>query len=194
MYDSIRRLVPEYFRKGRDQAILDRTEQFLETKHFKKPSFDETWHKSNRVALSNMRALKLSGEFQDVISQRTSIQAGKLTVLSTVDFFGTFSPTAANGKPRLVGVIVNPSGIKKASDEKRKLWMQIESEVAIRAAHASKIEIAEIMYVDLPKQIVYRHVGPKKRVWDEIDATCERILRDWHAIRLEMSSQQEGTA
>ena len=90
-------------------------------------------------------------------------------------------------------MIVNPSGIKLASEEKRDVWKSIECEVAYRAALATNLELDEVVYVDLPKDVVTWHKVPKKRVWAEIDATCERIFRDWRDIRLERDEEQ-GTA
>lgn len=195
MYDSVRRIVPEYFESGRDDAILSRTERHLAEKDFANPDFAQTWLKSNRAAIANLRALRLRGEFRDVIARLTKaeITVGKIRVLSTADFYATYVPAAANGKAKRVGVIVNPSGIRRPA-EKRATWIAIECEVAIRAARAKGVEIDEVMYVDLPKNEIVRRTGPKKAIWAEIDATCERIFRDWREIRLEATQGETGTA
>jgi hypothetical protein len=113
------------------------------------------------------------------------VVADKVTILSTVDFYGRFIPNAANGKERTVGVIVNPSGIKKRHPDQRLLWAQIESEGAFRAADAHGIVMEEVIYIDLMRSELQRFKGPRKRLWGEIVATCQRIFRDWRDIRLE---------
>jgi hypothetical protein len=184
MYDPIRRIVHEYFASGRSSAVLGRCADTLARKQFDNPSFDEKWHKSNKSALAHLRNLSVPGTFCDTRVARLSIAADKVTVFSTVDFYGRFVPSAANSKERSVGVIVNPSGIKKRLPDQRKLWAQIESEVAFRAADAHGIVIEEVIYIDLMRSELQRFKGPRKRLWAEIVATCERIYRDWRDIRL----------
>jgi len=193
MYDSIRRIVPDYFKLGRGDAVLLRTERFLAERTFANAEFSETWHKSNLTAIANLRRLQLKGEFVDVRTGKTAIAVGKLRVLSTADFYGRYCPAASNARQKMVAVIVNPSGVRKPQ-EKRKTWIAIESEVAIRAALNHGLNIEEVMYFDLPKNEITRHVGAKKTVWAEIDATCERIFRDWREIRMQMSQGESGTA
>lgn len=193
MYDSVRRIVPEYFSRGRSEEVLERAERVVADKHFANEDFNETWHKSNRVALQNLRALKVPGEFQNVHVKRTFVIVGRVRVLSTVDFFASYVPKSANGRKKQVGVIVNPSGIKRSVD-KRKNWIAIESEVAVRAAAEHGVEIDEVWYVDLAKNEIIKHTGPKKTVGAEIDATCERIYRDWRDLRLEASQREVGRA
>jgi len=185
MYDPIRRIVREYFADGRSSTVLDRCADTLARKQFDNPSFDEKWHKSNQSALAHLRNLSVPGTFHETRVARTSVAADKVTVISTVDFYGRFTPNAANGKERSVGVIVNPSGIKKRHPEQRTLWAQIEGEVAFRAAEAHGISIEEVIYIDLTRGELQRFKGPKKRLWSEIVATCQRIFRDWRDIRLE---------
>lgn len=193
MYDAIRRIVPEYFKSGRSDDVLTATERFLAEKTFSNPEFAETWHKSNKTAIANLRALQIRGEFHDLRTKKTDITVGKIRVLSTADFYATYAPAATNGKTKCVAVIINPSGIKRPED-KRKTWIAIESEVALRAALNNDIRLDEVLYIDLPKGLISRHTGPKKTVWAEIDATCERIFRDWREIRLEASQGETGTA
>jgi hypothetical protein len=192
LYDPIRKVLPDYFRSGRESAVLDRVAEQLKTREFSTRAFTETWYKANSSALAALRDLDLHGMLSDVGTERTAVAASIVRIISTVDFFAMFTPK--QGKPRRVAVIVNPSGVTVRT-EKRSIWINIESEVACRAAGEHKIEIAEIMYVDLRKGDVKRYVGPKKRMWDEIVATCERIVRDWREIRLEQQRRQEpGTA
>jgi hypothetical protein len=104
-----------------------------------------------------------------------------------------FVPKAANGKPHRVAVIVNPSKIK-GGEEKRKMFMKIESEVAFQAALAGGMKIDEVFYLDLQRRDVYRHEGPKKTIKAEIDAACYRLFRDWRDIRLETTRGDQGIA
>lgn len=193
MYNSIRRIVPEYFKDGRPEDLLVQTERFLADKSFASAEFSETWHKSNRAALANLRGLQIKGQFCEVHTQKTAITANKIRILSTADFYATYVPLSHNSKAKQVAVILNPSGVKKPQD-KRKTWVAIESEVAIRAASHHGIVVEEVLYIDLPKGEISRHAGPKKTVWAEIDATCERIFRDWREIRVEMWQGEAGTA
>lgn len=193
MYDLVRRSLPEYFGNGRSEETLDRLGVMLKKRQFSNAEFDATWHKSNRAALQHLRELNLGGRFEDVRARRSQLDVRRLRVYSTVDFYATFIPDSRRAKTRAVAVIINPSGIKGA-EEKRKLWAAIESEIAWRCADEHGIEIDEVMYVDLPKQVIYRHKGPKIRLWDEVDATCERIARDWREIRLEQFRDEEESA
>lgn len=190
MYDPVRKILPEYFGADRDPVILDRVAAQLGGRAFKTREFTDTWYRSNSSALRALRDLDLAGAMEDVRSSRASVMVGKLRVISSVDFYGTFIPRL--GKRRRVGVIVNPSGIRKASAEVRRTWISIEAEVALRAADASHFEIEEIMYIDLPKSDVQRYKGPKTRIWDEVGATCERIVRDWREIRIERDRFEHG--
>jgi hypothetical protein len=194
MYDPIRRIVAEYFAGGRPEAILTRCAETLDRKTFGDPTFDERYHKSNRTALAHLRALDLPGTFENVRARRASVTVAKLSVLSTADFYARYVPNAANGKSREVAVIVYPSGIKKRLPEQRKSWANIESEVAFRAAAANGIAVEEVFYVDLPRNELHRFKSPKSRLWEEIDATCERIYRDWRDIRLEIDRAGEEPA
>jgi hypothetical protein len=194
MYDLLRRSLPEYFGKGRDEDVLTRLGMMLGKRQFSNAEYDATWHKSNRAAVQHLRELDLQGRFEDVRTRRGHVEVRRLRVYSTVDFYATFVPISIRAKPRSVAVIINPSGIKAATAEKRKTWATIEAEIAWRAAQEYGFEIDEVMYVDLPKQEIYRHKGPKVRIWDEIDATCERIVRDWREIRLEQGGEEEETA
>jgi hypothetical protein len=128
------------------------------------------------------------------MSKRFSVRVGKIDVLSTVNFYADFIPAAPRAKHKHVAVIVNPSGIPKRTEEHRKTWAQIEGEVAFRAAASHKSQVDEIMYLDLVKNELHFHKGPKKQIWSEIDATCERIFRDWRDIRLEMQQGEEESA
>jgi hypothetical protein len=67
-----------------------------------------------------------------------------LRVNSTADFYATLVPRARNAKAKRVAVIVNPSGIKVSSAEKRKTWAAIESEIAWRCAADEGIEIEDV--------------------------------------------------
>lgn len=194
MYDPVRRILAEYFRDGRVAAALDRTESMLERPRFESVAFYEKWRKSNRVALAHIRELDIGGTFEDVCTSKTAVDVRNLAINSTSDFYATFIPNAPNAKRRRVAVIINPPGIKTSSAEKRKIWIDIEAEIARRAAADGRIEIEEIIYVDLPRLGVHRLRGSKARVWSEIDATCERIFRDWRDIRLESLREEPGSA
>jgi hypothetical protein len=194
MYDPIRRIVAEYFATGRAEGVLTRCAQTFERKTFGDPDFAQRYVKSNRSALAHLRDLDIPGAFRNARSKRTSVVVGKLEILSTADFFAQYMRTAANGKERDVAVIVNPSGTKKRLPEQRKLWAGIESEVAFRAAAADGISVDEVIFVDLPRKEIHRFKGPKSRLWAEIDATCERIYRDWRDIRLEAEGYGEERA
>jgi len=165
MYDPVRRILAEYFGSGREESVLDRTAKLVEQPRFESPDFYEKWRNSNRSALAHLRDLDLGGTFEDVRSVRTAIEVGQLTVNSTVDFYATFVPRAANAKRQRVAVVFNPSGIKTAHPEKRKTWMDIEAEVARRATAAHGLEIDEVIYVDLPRSDVQRLRRAKARVW-----------------------------
>jgi hypothetical protein len=191
MYDPVRKILREYFGSGRDGTVLDRVAAQLSARGFKTREFTDKWYKSNSSALRALRDLDLGGEMHDVRSPRAAVTVGALRVISSVDFYATFVPRL--GKTRRVGVVINPSGIRKASAEVRRTWISIESEVAWRAAQAAGIEIDEIMYIDLPKSDVQRYKGPKVRIWDEVGATCKRIVRDWREIRLEQDRPEHGT-
>lgn len=193
MYDPVRRVVAEYFGKGRDGRVLERISATMEGRRFGNATYDETWHKSNRVALKGLESLTLPGTFSDVRShnRRHSVQVGPLQVRSTVDFYAVYKPLARNGKAKSVGVIVNPAGVQKSSAEKRRAWINIECEVATRVAMALGIEINEIMYVELSKGLITRYTGPKKSIWAESEATCELIFRDWKSIRLDSGDISE---
>jgi len=194
MYDPVRRIVAEYLGGGREDSVLDRAESLVEQPRFESETYYETWRKSNRAALAHLRKLDLYGTFEDARAEKATITVGDLTINSTTDFYATFIPRVANAKRRAVAVIVNPSGIKTKNPEKRKTWIDIEAEVARRAAVERGIEIDEVMYVDLPRHDVQKLRGPKARVWAEIDATCERIFRDWRDIRLERRRDEPGSA
>ena len=173
LYDPVRKILPEYFDSGRDTAILDRVGAQLGERSFRTREFTEKWYKSNSSALRALQDLDLAGELIEVDSSRASVKVGRLRLVSTVDFYATFVPRL--GKRRRVGVIIHPSGVAKPP-EARRTWINVESEVAWRAAVAQGIEIDEIMYIDLPKQEIRRYKGPRVRIWDEIGATCERII------------------
>jgi hypothetical protein len=182
MYEPIRRVVRDYFQSGRDADVLDRITRNLETRHFDNADYDAIWHRSNSTAIRNLRSIPIKGEFQDVNVLKTNIIVSGVRVISTVDFYATYVPKASNGTTRRVGIIVNPSGIRKPT-EKRKQWVRIESELAFRAAIGAAQNIEGIMYLDLAKQEVNFHLGPKKTIWSEIEATCYRLLRDWRELR-----------
>jgi len=188
LYDPIRKALPDYFRSDRDSAVLDHVAEKLETREFRTREFSDTWYKSNSAALAALRDLDLRGTFEDVTTSRASIIAAKLRIISTADFYATFVPK--QGKRRRVGVIVNPSGITVRAD-KRGTWINIESEIACRAAAAHDLKIDEAMYIDLRKGDITRYNGPKKLMWNEIVATCERIVRDWRDIRMERGTGEE---
>jgi hypothetical protein len=182
MYEPIRRVVRDYFQSGRDADVLERITRNLESRHFDNADYDAIWHRSNATAIRNLRAIPIKGEFRDFSVLKTNITVSGVRVLSTVDFYATYVPKASNGTTRRFGVIVNPSGIKKAA-EKRKQWIRIESELAYRSAVGAAQNIDGIMYLDLAKQDVTLHLGPKKPIWSEIEATCYRLLRDWRELR-----------
>jgi hypothetical protein len=191
MYDPIRRIIVEYFSRERDIAILDRCKETLALKRFRTEDFTERYHKTNRSALAHLRDFDIRGTFELVTPARASILVGKLTVISTVDFYARYVPSASNGKPRQVGVIVNPAGIRKSKEEQRKMWALIEAEVGFRAAAEKATKIEEMMYLDLGRGELYRFKQPRQRIWAEIDATVERIFRDWREIRLEIQAGGE---
>lgn len=193
MYDPIRKCVREYFRSGRDLKVLERASNFHKQRHFANPDYEATYHKSNEAALDNLRSIKLRGEFHDVVGANAAMHSNGMRILSTADFYARYMPKAANGKERQVAVIVNPSKIA-GSAEKRKALIKVESEVAFQAAVSSGMTIDEVLYLDLQRQDVYWHEGPKKTIKAEIDATCYRLVRDWREIRIEMTRGGEGTA
>jgi hypothetical protein len=49
------------------------------------------------------------------------------------------------------------------------------------------------MYLDLGRGESQRFKQPKQRIWAEIEATCERIFRDWRDIRLEIRAKGQET-
>jgi hypothetical protein len=193
MYDPIRRIVPEYFANNREAVTLTRCAETLALKRFRTEDFTERYHKTNRSALAHLRDFDIRGMFEMVSPARASITVGKLTVISTVDFYARYVPSASNSKPRQVGVIVNPAGIRKVKEDQRKMWALIEAEVAFRAAASKGIKIEGIMYLDLGRGDLHRFKQPRQRIWAEIDATCDRIFRDWREIRLEMQTGGEET-
>jgi hypothetical protein len=188
MYDMRRNTVAEYFKTGRDRAVLERVAAQLQETHFENPNYDQTWHKSNRLALKHLHEFKLNGTFQDVIAvKRHAIKLGKFEVRSTGSFYATFIPTSTHAKAKNVCVIVSPSGIKKTQENDRKLWVSIEGEVAFQAAASHGVPLNDgIMYLDLIRGELHLYQGPKSRIWAEMEATCERIFRDWRDIRLEI--------
>jgi hypothetical protein len=194
MYDPMRRILVEYFGAGRNIEVIERARSLVEQPRFVNADYYEKWRKSNQNALAHLQEIDLGGTFNDVRAAKASVSVGEVVVNSTVDFYATFMPSAKNAKPRRVAVIVNPSGIKLSSVEKRKTWIDIEGEVARHAAADRGFEIDEVIYIDLPKREAHRLRGGKARVWSEITATCERILRDWRDIRLDQSQSQSGRA
>lgn len=118
----------------------------------------------NRNALVHLRDFPIPGTFHDTHAARASVTADKLSIISTVDSYGRFLPGAANSKERDVAVIVNPSGIKKLLPEQRKLWAQIEGEVAFQAALAYSASLDEVIYIDLARSELHRLRGAKKRL------------------------------
>ena len=68
MYDPIRRMIPDYFKSGRDSAVLDQVTAQLDEKRFDNPIFDEKWHKANRAAIENLLSIKLNGTFENIQS------------------------------------------------------------------------------------------------------------------------------
>ncbi len=62
----------------------------------------------------------------------------------------------------------------------------------MRAAMENAVKIDEVFYIDLPRGEITRYKSPKQTIWAEIDATCERIFRDWRDIRL-AASRDTGT-
>lgn len=193
MYDPIRRIIPEYLAGTRDDAVLERCRLTLQNRHFDNPRFGQQFVKSNSAALAHLRDIDLAGRFENVTARRGAVTVGKLNVLSTADFYARYIPEGRS-KEKTCCVIVYPAGIKKRAPVDQHLWAAIESEVAFRAANANGIDIEEVLYIDLPRQNIHRFKSPKARLWAEIDATCERIYRDWRDIRLEMGTAEEGSA
>lgn len=191
MYDPIRRIIVEYFSHERDVTVLDRCAETLAQRRFKTVDFTERYHKTNRSALAHLRDFDIKGTFEKVQTARASIPVGKLTVISTVDFYARYVPSAANSKSRAVGVIVNPAGIRKSKEEQRTMWALIEAEVGFHAAAKRGATLATVLYLDLGRGQLYRFKQPRRRIWSEIEATCERIFRDWREIRLEMQVGEE---
>lgn len=193
MYDPIRKFVRDYFKSGRDDQVLERASSFHRSKHFANADYETMYHKANETAIANLRAIKVRGDFHDVVVAGAALTSNGVRVTSTAEFYALFVPKAANGKRKRVAVIVNPSKIKGTS-EKRKTWLNIESEVAFQAAIINGANIDEVFYLDLQKQDLYQHEGPKKTIKAEIDATCYRLIRDWRELRIEMSRGGEATA
>lgn len=191
MYDPIRRIIAEYFKRNRDGGVLDRCSETLAHKRFKTEGFTERYHRTNLRALAHLCDFEIHGMFEAVEAARASIVVGKLAVVSTVDFYARYVPTASNSKLRQVGVIVNPAGIRKPREEQRKMWALIEAEIGFRAAASKGTKIEEIMYLDLGRGGLYRFRQPRQRIWMEIDATCDRIFRDWRELRLQMQARSE---
>lgn len=185
LYDPVRKVLPEYFRAGRDAAVLRRVVSLLEAPSDADPTFVENRRKSNRSAIAHLEQMEFDGAFLDVASKRLDIMIQNVRVKSTVDFYATFRPKNKRMKARKVGVIVNPSGIPRKEEADVALWWHIECEVAFRTAKAAGIKLDEIIYVDLAHEKKYNYPKPAERLWADIDATCERILREWKEIRLE---------
>ena len=190
IYDPVRRILPSYFQSGRDPSVLTHLEEQLRAREFKSRDFSETWYKANSSAIAALRDIDLGGTFDAVESRRASVYAGGLRIISTVDVYATFKPK--RGKRVRVGLIVNPVA-PKMRPEKRDLARSIECEIAVRAAASCSIPMDRVLYVDLPKGTVTGYTGPKGRIWDEIGATCELIVRDWRDIRISMSREESSS-
>jgi hypothetical protein len=187
MYDPVRKVLPEYFRTKRDATVLQRVVRLLDAPSDADPGFIEKRRKSNRNAIAHLEQLQFDGEFADVKSRRIDIAVQKVRVKSTVDFYATFIPASRRKKPRHVGVIVNPSGIPRKDEADIKKWWEIECEIAFRAAKVEGITLNGILYVDLGHEKIHEYLKPSERLWADIDATCERIVREWKEIRIEAS-------
>jgi hypothetical protein len=97
-------------------------------------------------------------------------------------------------KARHVAVIVNPSGIPRKEEAAIAKWSEIECEIAFRASKINDVKIEEVFYVDLVRERMYRYLKPSERLWADIDATCERIVREWREIRIEISPDSAAEA
>lgn len=188
MYDPVRKVLPEYFRGGRDIAVLERVVRLLDEPSAADPGFIERRRKSNRSAIAHLAHLQFDGEFSDVEAKRLVIDIQKVRVKSTADFYATLRPHNKRMKARHIALIVNPSGILRKEEADIKKWWEIESEIAFRAAKANDTTLNEIIYVDLVRERIHRYPKPGERLWADIDATCERIVREWREIRIEYSA------
>jgi hypothetical protein len=187
MYDPVRKVLSEYFAGGRDASVLQRVVRLLDAPSDADPSFIEKRRKSNRSAIAHLEQMQFEGEFTDVQARRLAIDIQKVRVKSTADFYATFKPQKKRMKWRHVGVIVNPSGVTRKEEADVTKWWEIECEVAFRAAKAHEIKLDEILYIDLGHEQTYKYPRSSERLWADIDAICERILREWKEIRIETS-------
>lgn len=185
MYDPVRKVLAEYFRDRRDQAVLERVVKLLDAPSEADPGFIAKRRKSNRSAIAHLEQMQFDGEFNEVESRRTDIVIQKVRVKSTADFYAKFVPKNKRMNIRHVGVIVNLSGIPRKEGPDIKKWWEIECEIAFRAAKASGIRLDEIFYIDLVREQMHKYLMSSERLWADIDATCERIVREWKEIRLE---------
>lgn len=188
MYDPVRKVLAEYFRGDRDDAVLRRVQDLLDGPSSANAEFAARRRKSNRAAIAHLRNLNLDGTLSDVTIERADVQVERLRVKSTTDFYALFTPANRRMKPRRIAAIFNLSGVSKASADDRKQWMQIEAEVAFRAAAARDIMIDEVLYVDVSREELHVFRKPSERLWADLEAICERIQREWRQIRLESSA------
>jgi hypothetical protein len=195
MYDPVRKIIPEYFGNIRAAETLSRVRELLSAKHFANNEFEERWRRSNLAALSNLENMLFPGKLTQVRSKRVGMRVGRLDVNSTVDVYALVPVRGAKAREgRRIGLIINPGGISKKDPSDRRRWVSIEAETAWQCAVANSIPLDIIWYADLPRRELHRHTGPRKRLRAEIEATCERIYRDWRDIRLEMTGQGEEFA
>jgi hypothetical protein len=188
MYDPVRKVLAEYFGSGRDPAVLQRVVRLLDAPSHADPEFIERRRRSNRAAIAHLERIQFEGEFSDVKSWRTDIVVQNVRVKSTLDFCAMYAPRNKRMKARHVGIIVNPSGIPRKDEFDIEKWWQIESEVAFRAARTNDVALDEIFYVDLVREETHKYLKPSERLWADIDAICERILREWKEIRIQTSA------
>jgi hypothetical protein len=188
MYDPVRKVLPDYFRAKRDATVLLPVEQRLDEPSKADPGFIEKRRKANRNAITHLKQMQFNGEFINVKRCRLDIVVQNVRVKSTVDFSATFVPANRLKKERCVGVIVNLSGIARKAEADVKKWWEIECEIAFRAANANAIGLDEVFYVDLSREKIHVYRKPRNLLWADIDAICERILREFREIRIETSS------
>lgn len=187
MYDPVRKVLSEYFRSGRDPAVLRRVVSLLESPSNADTGFAEKRRKSNRSAIAHLGNVAFDGDFTEIERHRVDIVVQNVRVKATTDFYATFVPANKRMKARRVGVIINPSGIPRNAEADIQKWWEIECEIALRSARANNLKLDEVDYVNLRRESVHKYTKERKRLWADIDATCERILREWTEIRIETS-------
>jgi hypothetical protein len=185
MYDPIRKNLREYFESGRDESVLARVRETI-AKHPSENKFDDAYKRSNSRALTNLANLDFRGTFTDVQRYNASIVVAGLQVKSSIDFVASFQGSDSRSKTKCVGVIINPSGIRRGNPNAQKRFARIEIEFCLRMLESDRSNVDECWYVDLPKESVVEKRGTtSSHLWADIDAACERIVEDFKRYRVQ---------